>query len=506
MGKDLHDPAANNQPREQSRRSLSRETLEGFLWMFAGAGGQAVLRVVVIAVLARLLTPADFGIVSAAMTVIALADIFGQIGISPAIVQMSDLSSLHVRVAFTISAISGVLMTTFCALGAPTIANVFQMNAVEPIVATMGIIFTIRGFGIVAEGMMQRQMRFRAIAIINLASYGLGYGACAVGLAIFGFGVWALVLGQIFQVAISSILFLAFSRHPISPSIDRHALSALLRFGMSITLSSVGNYVALNSDQIIVGRSLGPAALGIYNRTYATLMQPVNLFGAVGDKVLFPALASIQSDRARLTRAYYRSFSLIALATLPLGFFLTLFAKDIINLLFGGRWTSIIEPFQILSLSLFFRTAYKITSSLLRARGLIMLLAAWQWAYAGLVFVGAYAGANYGLVGVSAGVAIAIAATFAIGLFLSRYACGVSLRVLSLIVLRYLVLSMIIILPLVVLRALLTEWAGVSQWTLLPGVFVGGLITLTILHLSPSIFGEEGTFLLSAIQNPVGRK
>lgn len=483
-------------------QSLSRRTIEGFAWMFVGAGSQALLRIGVLAVLARLLTPTDFGIVSAAMTVVALADIFGTIGIAPAIVQMQQLDRTHIRTGFTISVLTGIAISALLFHSAAAVAGLFQIPAVEPALQVLCLVFAIRGFAIVAEAKLQRDMRFRSISLIGMASYALGYGAVAIGLALAGFGVWALVWGQIAQSVLASLAFMACSRHAMAPLLHLGALKQLLRFGLGVTLALLGNHLALNADQFIVGRWLGAATLGIYNRAYTILMQPVNLFGAVGDKVLFPALATIQSDRERLARAYCRSVGLIALATLPLSGFLLIFAPECIGLLLGGQWLEVTLPFQILVASLFFRTAYKISTTLLRARGMTYWLAGWQWLYALGVIAGAWLGLPYGLTGVSAGIGAAILATFLLGLLLSRRACGLSLRRIAAIIGRHLAVAVLINLPLPFLKPLLLQLAWPAPATLAAGGAVAATIALAIWLVRPNWLGEEGDWLRSAL----GRK
>lgn len=480
-------------------KSLSRRTTEGFAWMFAGAGSQALLRVAVLAVLARLLTPTDFGIVSAAMTVVALADIFGTVGIAPAIVQMPQLDRAHVRTGFTVSLLFGLAISALLFGTAGTIAGLFQIPAVEPALRILCFIFAIRGFAVVAEAKLQREMRFRSSSLIGTASYALGYGAVAIGLALGGFGIWSLVWGQIAQSIVASLAFILCARHAMAPLLDLDALRRLLRFGLGVTLALLGNYVALNADQFIVGRWLGATVLGIYNRAYTILMQPVNLFGTVGDKVLFPALATIQSDQERLARAYCRSVGLIALATIPLSGFLLLLAPECIELLLGGQWLQVTLPFQILVASLFFRTAYKISTTLLRARGMTYWLAAWQWLYAASVCIGAWLGLPHGLEGVATGIGAAIAGTFMVGLLLSRWACGVSLRQVGSIIARYLLVAALINLPLFLLRPLLLQSGWHSLAILIVAAACFGCLALGIWLIAPRLLGEERTWLLATI-------
>ncbi|HEY5794019.1 MAG TPA: lipopolysaccharide biosynthesis protein [Bosea sp. (in: a-proteobacteria)] len=485
-------------------KSLSRRTLEGFAWMFAGAGGQALLRIVVLAVLARLLTPTDFGVIGAAMTVVALADILSTIGIAPAIVQMPKIGRADLRTAFTISVLSGLTAAALVYAAAPGIASLFRIPAVEPVVRALAVVFVIRGCALVAEAKLQREMRFRALSAIGIASYTVGYGGVAIGLAVADFGIWSLVLGQIVQIAIASACFLICGRHAAVPLLDREVVVRLFGFGAGITLTGLGNYVALNVDQFIVGRALGPAVLGLYNRAYTILMQPVNLLGAVGDKVLFPALASIQSEGDRLARAYCRAVGLIALATIPLSLFLILHARECVLLLLGPQWGELVIPFQILVASLFFRTAYKISSTLLRSRGMIYRLAFWQWLYAGSVCLGALGGVPYGIAGVSVGVGLAILLTFILGLWFSRQACPLPIAEIATTILRYVWLALLVNAPLLAKPFLMAEAGAIVQLAI--GAAAVGTMTLAAWFAVPGLFGAEREWLRSAVGRARGSR
>jgi PST family polysaccharide transporter len=170
----------------------------------------------------------------------------------------------------------------------------------------------------------------------------------------------------------------------------------------------LGNYAAQNVDNLVVGRWLGAEALGIYSRAYFFLMQPANLFGAVADQVLFPAMAKVQNETSRLAGAYRTVIGIIALATVPTSVIFVVFGREIVVILLGPNWEAVALPFQFLAVSLFFRTSYKIAGTLARARGFVVSAAWRQWLYAGLVAAGALVGQHWGIPGVAAGTAAAV--------------------------------------------------------------------------------------------------
>jgi O-antigen/teichoic acid export membrane protein len=476
-------------------KTLTTRTVASFGWAFSGAATQAVLKIVVLAVLARLLTPEDFGTITAALTVVALAELFTQIGVAPSVVQAPILTESHIRTAFTLTLIMGIVAATATLLAAPIIARQLGMPDIENVIRVLSVVFLVRGLSSVAESYLQRQMRFRALSINMVLSYLFGYAIVSIVAAAMGLGIWALVAGNVVQALLSSAGFLVQARLPLRLQLDRSVLGQLIRFGFGLTLARIGNYVATNIDYIIVGRTLGPAALGFYSRAYLLLMQPAQLFGSISDKVLFPAMSSIQTDRTRFNQAFYRSVGLVALATLPISAFIVIFAPEIIEILLGPNWSEIVPAFQILMGFLFFRTGYKIVTTVLRARGSVYSLAIWQWIYGGLIAAGAFFGHFGGLEGVAIGISLAIFLSFWLGLAIAQNRIGVSLVTVLVVVGRNLLIGLAVALLALAIRAGFAS-AGVNAFI---GLGVGGVaaaLLLGVLFLAvPTVFGDEGLWL-----------
>ncbi|NUN24154.1 MAG: oligosaccharide flippase family protein, partial [Candidatus Jettenia caeni] len=266
----------------------------------------------VLAILARLLTPKDFGIVSAAMVVVRLSEVFAQIGIGPAIVQRQDLKTVHLRTGFTISCLSGLSLTGLISSLAPQISVFFHMEELIPVIRGVSLVFLFQGISLVAESLLQRELQFRWLAIIQSLSYAVGYGIVGISLAFLGFGVWSLVIAYLSQMAFKSIFLLKVKPHPKRLALERRAIAELMYFGGGFTLARIGNAIAGQGDYLVVGRWLGANALGLYSRAYQLMTIPAMLFAKILDTVLFPAMAQIQTQPERLRVAYRRGVALIA--------------------------------------------------------------------------------------------------------------------------------------------------------------------------------------------------
>lgn len=394
---------------DSGRTSLAQKVLAGFGVLSFGVGIQSAIQLVVLGVLARLLTPAEFGLVGAATVAIGVASAFGPSGIGAAIVQSVQLKPLHLRTGLGIAVLLGLLSYLAMALLAPLIAQFFRMPDLEVIVRVAALILPISAFGVVSEALMQREFRFRRLALISVISYVAGYGVIGILLALAGTGTWALVGALLGQAACKTSLLLANRREALGPITWVAAeVRQMLRFSIGLSLAKLSNQLAQQGDNLIVGRMLGAEALGVYGRAYQSSTMPAGLFSGVADTVLFPTLASVQANRDRVARGFVRALGASATVTLPVVAILTIVAPELILMVFGSQWNAVVEPFRILSATLVFRAGYKLCDSLARASGAVYRQAWRHFAYAMMVLAGSWIGQFWGLDGVAGGVLIAV--------------------------------------------------------------------------------------------------
>src|SRR3990172_1233928 len=393
-------------------QSITDRTLRGFFWTSTGTGIQVLLQVAVLAVLARLLTPSDFGLVAAASVVVSFSEIFSWFGMAPVVVQRPTLEARHVRTGFTLSLLFGVLLAGLIWLLAPAIASSFRMNELTPVLRVMVLVFPFHSVSIISGSLLLRELRFRCLVRISVVSYALGYGVVGVSLAFMNFGVWALVGGSLAKSVLDSIILLLVQPHPKKPQIDRDALKELLYFGGGFTIIRVFNYFALEGDNLVVGRWLGTGALGLYGRAYQLMAMPATLFGRVVDGVLFPVIAKMQNETERLATAYRRGVALTALLVLPASAIIFVLSPEIIQVLLGSKWSGVLIPFQVLTLGMYFRAGYKVGGVLALAKGAVYGSAWRQAVYAILVVVGAWVGQRFGITSVAIGVVLALVVFF----------------------------------------------------------------------------------------------
>lgn len=389
---------------KNSPSSLTHRAMGGMMWVAWGSGAVGLLKVVVLVLLTRLLTPADFGLVAAALVVINFSLSFSQVGLGPALVQRPVLEPRHTITAFIASAVLGVVLAAMMVFAAPLVAQFFRMDQLTPVVRALAILFIISGVATVPESLLQRNLRFRLIANRDVLVYAVSWLGVGVGLAVLGWGAWSLVAAQLTQVTLRTAILLRAVPPFLQGRPTWRSFIELMEYGVGQSITRMGVILANQADNLVVGRWLGAAALGIYSRAYQLMQVPTGLLADVLDKVLFPTMARVQDDPRRLASAYLRATAALVLVTLPIGVVAAVLAPELVAVAFGSRWESLVAPFQVLALGMMLRAGIRMSDSLSRATGRVYRRAWRQWLYAGLVFFGAWVGLHWGVTGVAIGV------------------------------------------------------------------------------------------------------
>ncbi|MBX3257357.1 MAG: lipopolysaccharide biosynthesis protein [Chitinophagaceae bacterium] len=399
--------------------NLTQKTFKGFFWQFGGAIFKTVIQLAVLFVLARLISKAEFGIVQSALIVIGLAQLVSQMGVGPALVQKSNLTELHIRTGATLTFILSIFFFIIVFLTSGLLAGFFKMPELKDVLKVVSLVFILEGISTVSQSLLLREMKQRILVRIDIISYTIGFGVFTIILAYYGYGLWSLVYGQLLQSLLKCILSYVKSRHSITPFFGKKEAKDLLYFGGGFTLAKLFNYLANQGDNIIAGRYLGAAALGVYSRAYSIMVNPVTLIGTSIDNAVFPAMAARQNQRDKLVEAFINGLKMINFLCIPISCVIIFSAKEIVSVMLGDKWTEVIIPLQVLTIGLVFRMGYKMGDSLSRATGNVYSRAKRQFVYALCVIAGCYFGSNWGVTGVSVGTLFAITVNYILMIHLS---------------------------------------------------------------------------------------
>jgi O-antigen/teichoic acid export membrane protein len=381
-------------------------------WRFGSTIVSGASQFVVGLVLARLLEPSDFGLVSLAFVVLGLASGFGDLGIGNALVQRRDLTERHIRTAFTFSVGLGMAIAATFALAAPVGAMVADAPEVTSIVRWLSLSFAIQGSSIVAGALLRRRLDYRRRFAISTFSYLAGYAGVAIPLALLGHGVWSLVFAGLAQTILSAAAHLITVPHSVWPLLSRTELGQLLHFGVGSSLSGWMNYLARNGDNLVVGRAFGAESLGLYTRAYSLMSVPFTYSTGVMSAVLFPTLSQLQDDPGRLRRAFLLMTRVTAAISAPIMGTMAVVAPQLVVSLYGSRWAGAVGPLQVFCLFGYFRVLYHVAGIVAQSAGRVYGELRNQVLYAALVLAGALIGTAFGMSGVAVGVGVAIFAMY----------------------------------------------------------------------------------------------
>jgi O-antigen/teichoic acid export membrane protein len=318
-------------------QDLKAKTIQGGL---ARVGAQAVtflLRVVSLVVLARLLSPTDFGLVGMVTAFTGVLTLFRDFGLSSATVQRQTVTEEQMSTLFWINMLVGAILWLVAVIMAPAIAAFYGKPELFSVTIVLAAAFPFNAAGVQHSALLQRQMRFTTLATINVVSLAVGTAIAIAGAAA-GYGYWGLVAMSVSWPLTASIGFWAATGW--APKLPRRGsdVASIVRYGGGLTFTSVFVYVGYNAEKVLIGRFWGADAIGIYGRGYQLVSIPTdNLNAAIGE-VAFAALSRVQHDPDRLRSYFLKGLSLILGLTLPITAALGFFADDVVLVLLGPNW------------------------------------------------------------------------------------------------------------------------------------------------------------------------
>ena len=301
------------------------------------------------AVLARLLNPREFGLVGMVLGVTGLVGIFRELGLSTATVQRETITQQQVSNLFWINVGVSGLLSLVCFALAPLVAWFYRDPRVTGIMLAMSFTFLLTGSTVQHCALLTRQMRFRALAIIEVSSLVLGFSTACL-LAWRGFGYWALVAQQLAYAA--CYLMLTWCTSGWRPSMPRRnsGVRPMLSFGAHLTIADLVGRLSLNTDNILLGRFYGAEPLGLYTRANVLLARPLEQVLTPISSVLIPVLSRLQSDPARYRKTLMRAYSMFAIVVFPFAAMCLALAKPIVLVVLGPKWLAVTPLFSAFAL------------------------------------------------------------------------------------------------------------------------------------------------------------
>lgn len=340
-------PDKSNKPVKND--GLARKAGRGIIWSFVTFGLGKISVLVTTAILARLLTKNDFGLVSVAVIAVNYLSVVKDLGLGIALIQRREDITQASNTVFTINLMLGFFLTTASFFIAPWVSVYFNEPEVIPVLRWLGLSFLINSFGAIHSAWLMREMDYRRKFIPDMGN-ALVKTIVSIALALSGAGVWSLVFGQLVGSIASVVLYWIITPWKPKLFIDTNLVKSLLNFGSAVTIGDILSVIIDNLDYIVIGRLFGIEQLGNYQLAYRLpeVLIIGNLWVMAG--VTYPAFSSIQNNMDEIRRAFLMSIRLIQLITLPIALGLFLAADPIVRVVFGTNWLEVIPILRVLSI------------------------------------------------------------------------------------------------------------------------------------------------------------
>lgn len=382
--------------------NLKKSAFSGIKWTACSAAVIAVLQLLQVAVLARILDPKDFGLMALAMMVIGFGQAFLDMGISNAIIYKQEIMVGQLNSLYWLNIFVGAALFAILTAFAPLVASFYEETELTGLIRLTAVAFLIQPFGQQFMALLQKDLAFDKIALVEMLNKGVMLIVSAVA-AMAGYGVYSLAYGLIVSVSVSTIQYIYIGARFYKPSLvfDSGGIGEFVRFGLYQMGERTINYFNLQIDVLLIGKLAGTADLGIYNMTKQLVLQPVGMVNPILTRVSFPVMARIQDQTGKLRELYLKQVNYLSSLNFPVCAAMFVFSEDIIRIVFGPKWLSAATVLRILAVWAAARSVINPVGSLLLAKGRADWSFWWNLAMLLCVPAAIYAGSSRDLTGIA---------------------------------------------------------------------------------------------------------
>lgn len=337
---------------------ILKSSAKASMWQAISLVVNFVTNTVVVGILARLLLPEQFGTIAIANTVINLTSMIADVGVGQFIIKEPVIDRRVIRSIMSVTLIVGVTYVVMICAAAPFVAGFYKMNELTLIIIIIAFSILVKKIGLISQNLLYKEMKFKEVAIIDVVSYLIGYGAVGIILALLGFGVYSLVWALLLKSVVHTLLTYILAPHTLVPGGDKQTIVEIFSFGGGILTMSLSGSVAYQAPSLIIGKLLNSTMVGFFDRALSYAIYPVTATGSIFDMVFYAAAAKLQGTENSGKIVSYSYARLITVLSLPI-FVLTAIlvsgAEDFILILLGSQWVDVVPVFQIICMGIYFR-------------------------------------------------------------------------------------------------------------------------------------------------------
>jgi O-antigen/teichoic acid export membrane protein len=328
----------------------AKQIIGGLGWTTLATGVNVLSQFGFMAVLARHLEPSAFGLMLMANIALRFVSYFAQMGTTQTLIQRQHVDAHFVTAALLASVGVATLLYAAVSVAAPAFAWYFKSDQLSVVLWLYGASLPLGALAGPPMAMLRRAGNFRMVSVIEVASYILGYGVTGVTFALMNMGVWSLVAATLMQQALAAALAFSVTKYPFALPLRRDDLRAVFGSGSRYSVIGFLEFTWANIESFFIGRWLGAAPLGLFNRAQMLANLPIEQAVGSVNKVLFPALSAMQLDRARMADGFLVLLLASGAISVALAAGISAAAYDVVALLLGRRWTEVVPITAMLAL------------------------------------------------------------------------------------------------------------------------------------------------------------
>lgn len=340
---------------------------QGVVYSAIGKFGNVFVNLIVNAVLSRLLTPQEYGVVSIIQVFILFFQLLVEAGMGPAIIQNKGLSQNDNGILFNYSVLIAVALSISFGIFGYILANIYGNDIYINLSWLQAFAILFNGLNVVPTALLNKNKMFKNVNLNNIISNIIS-GSIGVIMALNGYGVYSLIGSSITLSLCMFLLNFKSSQLKLVNKWDKKVVSSIAEFSVNQFGFNFINYFSRNSDNILIGKFMGETALGNYSKAYQLLMMPNSVLLGVINPILQPVLSDFQENVVLVRKVYFKILRLLALIGIPLSVYLSVFSKEIILFLFGDQWGAAVFPFKILSTTVWIQMTLSSTGAIFQAR------------------------------------------------------------------------------------------------------------------------------------------
>lgn len=367
----------------------------------ASHGLKFAVSIVATAILARLLSPSDYGLIGMVAVATNFVVMFKDLGLSLATVQKTEISSRQISTLFWVNLTLSVVTMVLMILLAPAVSWFYGDSRLTMITIVSACGFIVGGLTVQHEALLKRQMRFMTLSAIALASMIVGYSV-GIAFAWYGFGFWALVFSQLALLITNAVLvWITCGWRPGLPRRDT-GVRSMLSFGGNITAYGAVNYFSKNADNLLIGKFWGPQQLGLYSKAAQLVGLPTDQVHEPVMAVAVPALSRLADSPERYRKAYLRIMEKVLMLVMPAVALLIVSSDWLVSIVLGAQWKEAGPILVFMSIAGLFQPVINTAGSVLVTQGRSRHLLYWSLISAPLSILSILAGLPWGATGVAA--------------------------------------------------------------------------------------------------------